>query len=201
MFKKAVILLAFFIVFLIIYGGVIKAELQFLSDKWWGHKYSLDANPQWPEPGVIPIFPVNKEFSLVIPKIDASAAVYSNIDYDNPVEYLPILKNGLAHVKGSAVPEQVGKIFIFAHNEDSFYQLPGYNTKFFLLDKLDVNDEISLFYQGQRFKYSVFYKVILKPNEVKPHIDKIFSNNMLILQTTYPPGFNSERLLVVAKKD
>lgn len=144
------------------------------------------------------LIPVNFDFSLVIPKIGVNAQVFSNIDSANQEEYLPVLKKGVAHAKGSSLPNQPGVVFIFAHSTDSFFNITHYNAAFFLLNKLEPEDEIYIFFQNKKFRYQTIEKKIVNPEAVNQEI-KNLSANYLILQTCYPPGTTLKRLIVIAQ--
>lgn len=143
------------------------------------------------------ITPVDTEFGIVIPKIGANAEVFSNIDPFNPKEFLPILKQGVAHAKGTGFPGEGKNIYLFAHSTDAFFNFDQYNAVFYLIGKLNEDDEIDIFYQGELYKYKVFEKMVVSPDAVeylKPEEEEI-----LTLQTCYPPGTTIKRLVVRAR--
>jgi len=144
------------------------------------------------------ITPVNFDFSLVIPKIGVNSTVFANIDSGDPAVYLPVLKKGVAHAKGSALPNQRGPVFIFAHSTDTFYNIGQYNAIFFLLGKLKVGDSAYIFHQNRQYSYLVTGKQVVD-SEAIPDLVRSTPGNTLILQTCYPPGTTIKRLLVYAK--
>jgi LPXTG-site transpeptidase (sortase) family protein len=139
----------------------------------------------------------NASFSLVIPKIEAKAPVFANIDAGNPKEFSRVLSQGVAHAKGTFFPGMGEVIYLFAHSTDSPFNVARYNAVFFLLRELEPGDEIILFFQGKRLPYRVFEKTITAPNDTsffEPQGEEI-----LVLQTCWPPGTTLRRLLVLAK--
>jgi len=144
------------------------------------------------------IIPKNFDFSLVIPKIGVNSQVFANIDSANEDEYLPVLKEGVAHAFGSSLPSQSGSVFIFAHSTDSFFNIGRYNATFFLLRKLEQGNEIYIFYQGKKYTYQVVEKVVVDPEEIGNELRKL-EGNFLVLQTCSPPGTTLKRLLVIAR--
>jgi len=144
--------------------------------------------------------PVDTEFSLVIPKIGASAKVYPNIDPASPETFLPILQKGIAHAKGTVFPGMKGNIYLFAHSTDNFWDVGRYNAIFYLLKDLSKGDEISIFFQGKRHNYIITDSKIAGASEVSYIVN---ANNkvkeQLILQTCWPPGTTFQRLLVFAR--
>lgn len=194
------LIIAGVLILLSIFGPVLKEELDYQFDNWRGVRYSLDAHPQFPESGLRPIAPVDKAFGIVVPKINLNTEVFPEIDPKNPERYLPVLKKGVAHAKGSKFPGQEGNVFLFGHSTDAFYNVGRYNTRFFLIGKLEEGDEISIFYKDERYKYEVIDKKVVTPEGVKAYLDKLAGKETLILQTCYPPGTTLKRLLVVARQ-
>lgn len=181
------------------FGPVIKEELGYQFDRWGAVRYSLDVNPDFPESGIRPIVPVDKEFGIVIPKINVNASIYPEVDPANPEEFLPILRKGVAHAKGSAYPNREGNVYLFAHSTDAFYNVAHYNALFFLIGKLEKGDEVDIFYKDKRYKYEVIGKKVVEPEELGAYLKTITEEKSLALQTCYPPGTTLKRLVVIAK--
>lgn len=165
------------------YYPVVKAEVgyHFPSQK------SLDPNN---------ITPVDPEFSLLIPKIKANSKVIKNVSAVDPKIYQLALSQGVAHASGSATPDQVGNVFIFAHSAVNWYQASDYNAVFYLLNKLEIGDSITLYYQNKPYTYSVSQKMVVSPNDID--YMKSSSQNQLTLMTCWPPGTTLKRLIIVA---
>ncbi len=141
--------------------------------------------------------PIDANFGIVIPKIGANAKIIPNVDAANETEYLAALKEGVAHVKGSAFPGEGGAIYLFAHSTDYFWNVGTYNAIFYLLYKLEPNDEVDLFFKGQRYTYRVIDKKIVDPSQVE-YLTRKTNREFLTLQTCWPPGTTLQRLLVFA---
>lgn len=139
------------------------------------------------------------EFSIVIPKIGASARVIANVDPSNEEAFLPALLEGVAHAQGSLFPGTSGNIYLFAHSADNFWDAGQYNAIFYLLKDLEVGDEIVIFYQNKRYNYFVTDSRIVKPEEVHFITEANTGVEQLILQTCWPPGTTWKRLLVFAR--
>ncbi len=144
------------------------------------------------------VIPVSTDFGIVIEKIGANARVIPNVDPGNEAVYGPALMEGVAHAKGTAFPGQKGNIYLFAHSTDAPWDIVRYNAIFFLLNKLDLDDRIILFYKGRRYDYIVFDKTIAKPADVH-FLTDTYSDSVLTLQTCDPPGTLINRLIVRAK--
>lgn len=146
------------------------------------------------------IVPVDEQFGIVIPKIFVNSKVFPDVDPENPAVYQPVLTKGVAHVAGTAFPGKPGNVFIFAHSGQDFFQAERYNAVFYLLTKLEKGDEIDIFYQGQKFQYSVTDKKIVAPEEVQ-YLDDTPGKNTLTLMTCWPGGTTLKRLIVQAEQN
>lgn len=144
------------------------------------------------------ITPISTEFGIVIEKINANARVIADVDSAKEGEYLSVLSQGVAHAKGTAYPGQSGNIYLFSHSTDAPWNVVRYNAIFFLLGKLEPGDRVIMFYQGRRYDYIVFDKVVVPPSETKYLTDR-YDQSVLTLQTCDPPGTILNRLIVRAK--
>lgn len=145
------------------------------------------------------MIPEDTNFSVVIPDIKANARIISNVNPASESEYLEALKNGVAHAKGTAFPGQGGHIFLFAHSTDYIWNVGTYNAVFYLLYKLQKNNEINIFYKGQRYVYKVVDTKTVDPSQVEYLVRKT-NKEFLTLQTCWPPGTTLKRLLVFATR-
>jgi len=189
-----VLLLISFLGFAFTFGPLLKSEISWRLKKeskkiHFGDLLKLKPSkePAAPDP----------YFSLVIPKINAQAKILANIDASNPKEYLSALRKGVAHAKGTVFPGMPGSIFLFAHSTDAPWNITRYNAVFYLLRELEPGDEIIIFYLGKRFNYKVVEKKV-----VEPHYTDFFSQKeeeLLVLQTCWPPGTTKKALLIFAK--
>lgn len=196
----ALLIIAGLSIIFLIFGPVLKVELQYWSNQWGGVEYSLEAHPQFPEGGLKPITPVDTEFSIIIPKINLNAEIFPEIDASNPEKYLPVLRKGVAHSQGSAYPdEEEGNVFLFGHSTDTFYNIGRYNAVFFLINKLRPGDEIDIFYKDKRYIYETVEAQIVEPDGIGSYLEKFRGQRTLTLQTCYPPGTTLKRLLVIGK--
>lgn len=136
-------------------------------------------------------------FSLYIPKIEAKAKVIANVDTANEEEYKKALMEGVAHAKGTYFPGQGRTIYLFAHSTDAPLHIATYNAVFYLLRKLEVGDEITVFFADNKYTYRVLETQITFASDLSWFL-KDFGEERLILQTCYPPGTTLKRLIVVA---
>lgn len=145
------------------------------------------------------ITPPDTQFSIVIPKIGASAKIFPNVDPSDENQFLPVLMQGVAHAKGSVFPGGRGNIFLFAHSTDNFWDAGRYNAVFYLLKDLQTGDLVVIFYQGKRYDYYVTGQKKVDPSDVSFITNAETGSEQLILQTCWPPGTTLQRLLVFAR--
>jgi len=163
--------------FLFVFGPLIKKEI----------RYQLQP-PIYSGFGVL--LQQNTNFALIIPKISVWTKIAPNIDPGKRTEYLGVLRKGVAHAKGSVLPGMKGNLYIFGHSS-------GQNPVFSLLNKLETDDEVIVYFQGRQYRYQVTEKQILPRNDIyffQPQSEK----EQLILQTCWPLGTDLKQLVVIA---
>lgn len=143
------------------------------------------------------IDPINKEFSLVIPKIGVNAAVIPAVNPTKPGEYLKALETGIAHSSLSYFPDEDGAVYLFSHSTNYDWFVGDLNAVFYLLKNLEEKDTVVLFYKGTSYTYKITGKQIVKPTSVS-YLAPQPGQKRLILQTCWPPGSVTERLLIFA---
>jgi sortase A len=173
------------------YLPILQVELQYrlqgISGSREGQSEALEASLQ----------PLDTQFGILIPKIRANASVVPNVDPFDSRIYQEALSRGVAHAKGSALPDTVGNVFIFSHSSANFWEATRFNSVFYLLSKLEYSDQIVLYYQDIKYTYRVTDKQIVLPTAVS-YLSSISRTPMLTLMTCWPPGTNTKRLIVTA---
>ncbi len=144
------------------------------------------------------IAPVDKDFSIIVPKIGANSKVVQDVDPYNSQEYQQRLTQGVAHAKGSPLPEQGGNTFLFAHSSDNFYNANRYNSVFYLLHKLENEDVFYLVKDEVIYKYEVNEKSIVNPDQIT-YLTEPTKEDKATLMTCWPPGTTLNRLIIVGK--
>jgi sortase A len=141
--------------------------------------------------------PVNSRFGIVIPKIGANAAIIPVDPYDSRA-YQQALTKGVAHAKGSVFPGRVGNMFLFSHSSVNFYEAMRFNSVFYLLNKLSDGDQIDIYFETNKFTYTVFDSTIVDPTNISYLMEKT-NDKLLTLMTCWPPGTTFKRLIVRAR--
>jgi len=150
------------------------------------------------DPNLKILIPKDPNFSIIVEKIGADAVVIPNVDASNKAVYETALKKGVAHALGTAFPGQPGVSYLFAHSTDTIFNVPRFNAVFYLLKDLERGDRVVIFFKGRRFDYLVEETKITEPEDVSYFTMKT-EEQILVLQTCYPPGTTWKRLLVIAK--
>lgn len=142
--------------------------------------------------------PADWQFSLLIPKIGVNSRISPQVNPNNKEEYSPYLKIGVAQAQGTAFPDSPGTTYIFGHSSSLLWDANRGNAVFYLLKNLEKNDQVIVFYQGQRYEYQVVNKEILKASQVPDYVSQN-TEKLLVLQTCWPPGTDWKRLFVLAE--
>ncbi len=142
-------------------------------------------------------FPLDRQYAIEIPKINAYAPIIENVDPWDKNDYEPKLKEGVGLSKDSVKFGEKGSIFMFAHSSLPPWEMTRANTSFLKLYELEKGDEVRIIKLGKVYTYSVTEKKEVWPNDVKSLA--VEKRDVLILQTCTPLGTDLRRLLVYAE--
>lgn len=145
------------------------------------------------------ISPIDEDFSIIIPKLGINTKIIEDVDpYDSAI-YQQALSKGIAHAKGTSLPDLEGNTFLFAHSSDNFYNANRFNSVFYLLHHLENDDIFYIVYKGEKYKYSVVGKKVVDPTDTKYMKNYSDIEQSVTLMTCWPAGTTINRLVVVAK--
>lgn len=153
-------------------------------------------NPLKTEDGAS-IDPVNTDFSLIVPKVGINTSVIPAVNPTDPKDYGEALKKGVAHASTSYFPDEDGTVYLFSHSTNYDWFVSDLNAVFYLLKNLTEGDLIVVYYKGRQYTYKLREKRVVAPTDVSYLIPQK-GTKTLILQTCWPPGSTSERLLLFA---
>lgn len=167
--------------------------------EWRGEKFTTA--PQYNLPTIgerkpkeeLPPVQAVSPSTLKIEKIGIEAPIFWNTHSDKIIE---TLEGGVAHYQGTALPNEVGNVFIVGHSSNFLWAKGDYKQVFALLDKLVVGDKIELTYRSQTINYQVKNKKIVRPDQVE--VLKSDETKKLSLMTCWPIGTTFRRLIVEA---
>jgi LPXTG-site transpeptidase (sortase) family protein len=143
------------------------------------------------------ITPINRNFSLVIPKIGVNAPVIANVNPAKEKEYDAALLKGVAQASTSMLPDANGTVYLFSHSTNYDWFVKDLNAVFYLVKNLKQGDLIVIIYKGKEYTYRLRETRIVAPTEISYLVPQTGKKG-LILQTCWPPGSVSKRLLVLA---
>lgn len=143
------------------------------------------------------IEPIDRDFGVVIPKIGVNAKVLPTVSPADPAVYLEALKHGIAHASTSYLPDEDGTTYLFSHSTNYDWFVDDLNAVFYLLKNLEEKDRIILLYKGKTYTYQITGKKVVSPQAIS-YLMPQKGAKKLILQTCWPPGSTSERLLIFA---
>lgn len=132
--------------------------------------------------------------TLEIPKIGVFAPIVWNVKEN---EVLDKLREGVAHLQGSALPDSSSNVFITGHSSNYWWDKGKYKQVFALLDKLVAGDEIKVSYQNKIYLYKVRDVKVVKPSQVE--VLNPTSTPTLTLMTCTPVGTTLNRLIVTTQ--
>ncbi len=137
-----------------------------------------------------------RQFGIKIDKIDVLAPVIKDVDGTNKATYNKELEKGVAHYKGTALPDQGSNIFVFGHSSPTIGTGP-YVEIFARLDELEADDKITIYYENQEYEYYVFEKRAIEKTETSVLLPT--EKEQLTLMTCWPIGSNARRLIIKAE--
>ncbi len=140
-----------------------------------------------------------QSFHLTIEKIGLiSANVIPQIDLNDKNATLQALIQGLVHAQSTALPGQGEMIYIVGHSTNNPWHIQQLNALFYQIEQVEVGDIVKVEINGQHFVYHVFDKKIVESNDTSL-IQQAMGDDILILQSCYPPGTIWKRLLLLAR--
>jgi len=135
--------------------------------------------------------------SLYLPIINVKAPV--NFGIPNKPENVAIgLSKGLIQVQGTALPGEIGNVFVTGHSSNYPWAKGNYNNVFALLNKVVVGDVVQIKYQNIDYVYKISSIKTVEPTNVSVMESK--KESVLTLMTCTPVGTSLRRLIVVANQ-
>lgn len=149
-------------------------------------------------PKKLPPVTVTSDFAITIPKISAHSLIISHVDPWNHEAYQKALRLGVAQAEGTALPDEKGTMYVFAHSSAPPWEILWRHPDFLRLGELVPGDVITVTYKKKIYTYKVVDKKVVWPTDTK-YLTKDGEAD-LILQTCTPIPTAYKRLLVFARK-
>ena len=137
--------------------------------------------------------------TIWIPKLGIKAPVLWDITSSGDItsDILTALQKGVVRYPQTALPDQVGNVFLTGHSSNYWWEKGSYKTIFALLDRLVVGDMIYIKYDSQVYTYRVNGQKVVKPSETS--VLERTEHATLSLMTCTPVGTNLLRRVVTAQ--
>jgi len=122
--------------------------------------------------------------------------------YDENV-YNAVLKNGLAHFKGTPLPGDGGNSFIYGHSSVvSFFNINPNNPEviFSKLENAEVGQKVEIVKDGANLVYTIRQKKIVEPDDTSI-LNAQQDKETVTLMTCWPLGIGTKRLVVIAERN
>ncbi|KKQ94759.1 MAG: sortase family protein [candidate division CPR2 bacterium GW2011_GWC1_39_9] len=133
------------------------------------------------------------ESKLIVNKIKVDAPiVFVNSRAEKDIQ--EGLRSGVVHYAGTAKPGEIGNVFVTGHSSNYWWEKGEYNYVFSILDRLEIGDKATIYYDGLVWEYTVYEKKIVDPTDVA--VLNQTSTPTLTLMTCTPPGTSWKRLIV-----
>ncbi len=166
-------------------------------------KDPVEQKQQFPELSLAVTPPDNR---IIIPKLGKNVPIVEIPDSEIQSEdwtdlnedVLEALKDGVVRYPGTAIPGQIGNTFITGHSSYYFWDEGDYKEVFALLPQLEIGDEVTLYYNQQKFTYRISEKREVSPSDVDV-LDQPNDKKQLTLMTCTPVGTNLRRLILVGE--
>lgn len=129
--------------------------------------------------------PIPEDNRLIIPQMDLDDTVYEG-------KYASTLKKGIWHRPQTSTPDKGGNTVMVAHRFT--YSSPAI---FYHLDKLSIDNELAVAWNGELYTYRVRDVKIVNPDQVE--IENNTTDPILTLYTCTPMWTAEKRLVVVSE--
>ena len=135
-------------------------------------------------------------FYIRIDRINLFKPIVKNVDPRYKEIYVESWKTGVSHGKFTALPDQIGNVYLFAHAVSDESRVESENAWFTKADELVENDSIIIYYQGKRYSYQVSRIYTVSPTATGIYTG-VSPVPKVTLQTCGPPrGSLSSRYMV-----
>jgi sortase A len=135
---------------------------------------------------------------VIIKKIGVEAPlVFANSFDEKDVQNL--LKEGLVHHFQTANPGEIGNSVIVGHSSSYQWDKNSYGKVFALLNELEKGDLIFIIHDHKKYRYVVYDKFIVNPDQVEVLSQEAFQTPTVTLLSCWPIGTYWKRIIVRAE--
>lgn len=138
------------------------------------------------------------QFYLRIDKIKLFKKIIKDVDPRYQDVYVKSWESGISHGKFTSYPDQIGITYLFSHAVSNPQNALNENAWFTYMDRLNINDEVIIYYQGKKYTYEVSAIKVVSP-EATGFYTGASPVSMVRMQYCGPPtGSLNSRTLVDA---
>lgn len=147
---------------------------------------------------------IPKENKLVISKLKVEAPIilmkWSKNATESQIQAIiqKYLEQGVGHYPGTALPGEVGNIFLAGHSSYYPWSKSKYKYVFSRLSELTASDKLIIYYNQKKYIYEVFSKKVVPPTDTSALAQG--EDSILTLMTCTPVGTALNRLIVKARQ-
>lgn len=134
---------------------------------------------------------------IYIPSVNIKAPINWNVAF-NDSAIQQGLQTGVVQLKGTALPGEVGNVFISGHSSYLPFAKGDYKQIFVTLPNTKLGDQIFIIRGGTLYTYKVENVFETKPTKIE--IMKQSTDSILTLSTCVPIGTATRRFIVQAKQ-
>ncbi|OGJ47872.1 hypothetical protein A2344_02720 [Candidatus Peregrinibacteria bacterium RIFOXYB12_FULL_41_12] len=135
-----------------------------------------------------------------VPIVEVPASEVIGSDWTNLNDkILEGLKDGVVRYPGTARPGEEGNVFITGHSSYYLWDEGQYKDVFALLSDVEVGDEVIIYYNQQKYVYTINEKKEVSPSEVDV-LEQPVGEKRLTLMTCTPVGTNLKRLVLIGEE-
>jgi sortase A len=139
---------------------------------------------------------INAPAKITINKIAVDAPIIFGLPDNEEPTFQEALRGGVVHYPQTALPGEQGNSVIFGHSSDVWWAPGDYKFVFALLEKLEIDDIITVSHKGVNYTYVVEGKRIVEPDDIS--VLQPTEGHRLTLITCTPTGTNEKRLIIDA---
>ena len=133
------------------------------------------------------------ENKLVISKINVDAPIVEAESIKDK-DIVKSMESGVVHYPTTSKPGEKGNVFLTGHSSNYRWAKGSYNFVFALLNKMQKNDLIIVYFNGTKYVYKVFDIVVVSPQDVS--VLGQTEDSIISLMTCDPPGTTWKRRVV-----
>jgi len=141
---------------------------------------------------------------LSIPAIGIeSINLQPNVLSTDETVYNSVLRNGLAHFKGTPLPGDGGNSFIYGHSALPSFFNSHQNTPETIFSKLpdaNIGNKVIIERDGKTYQYIIKQKKIVEATDFSV-LEPVDGKETVTLMTCWPLGVGTKRLIVIAEKN